>query len=85
MSKYLHAVIMQDKPTTSASPEQQHSLTNVSSIYTHRQNQLNDMKYRYLRSIKYENHLELPSCTGRLGLPSVSLRRREQAWGTYGY
>ena len=45
MSKYLHAVIMQDKPTTSASPEQQHSLTNVSSIYTHRQNQLNDMKY----------------------------------------
>ena len=45
MSKYLHAVIMQYKPTTSASPDQQHSLTNVYSIYTHRQNQLNDMKY----------------------------------------
>ena len=52
MSKYLHAVIMQYKPTTSASPDQQHSLTNVYSIYTHRQNQLNDMKYWYLRSIK---------------------------------
>ena len=45
MSKYLHAVIMQDKPTTSSSPDQQHSLTNASGIYTHRQNQLNDMKY----------------------------------------